>query len=194
VLVFAASQLLPGDIGRNVLGPFASPEDVERFNHMVGVDRPIWVQYWDWISHFVRGDLGTSLQYNVSVGELLGPSLVNSLQLAALAFVLVVPLSLLGGIVSALRRNQLTDRTITVTGLSLTSIPEFVTAIVLIVIFGVVLINAIVGFLQEAKAEKAAAKAKPPAAKGKYVKSLTVSSTMGPGVIIDTAHVESIAK
>jgi len=139
VLVFAASQLLPGDIGRNVLGPFASPEDVERFNHMVGVDRPIWVQYWDWISHFVRGDLGTSLQYNVSVGELLGPSLVNSLQLAALAFVLVVPLSLLGGIVSALRRNQLTDRTITVTGLSLTSIPEFVTAIVLIVIFGVVL-------------------------------------------------------
>ena len=137
--MFASAQLLPGDIGRNILGPFASPADVERFNRMVGVDRPIWVQYWDWISHFVRGDLGNSLQYNVPVGDLLGPSLVNSLKLAALAFVLVVPLSLLGGTIAALRRNRLTDRAITVSGLSLTSIPEFVTAIVLIVIFGVVL-------------------------------------------------------
>jgi len=139
MIVFAASQLLPGDVGRNVLGPFASPADVAKFNHEVGVDRPIYTQYWDWISHFVRGDLGMSLQYRVSVGDLLRPSLVNSLQLAALAFVLVVPLSLLGGIVSALRRNRPTDRVITVTGLSLTSIPEFVTAIVLIVVFGVVL-------------------------------------------------------
>jgi peptide/nickel transport system permease protein len=73
------------------------------------------------------------------VAGLLGPSLVNSLKLAALAFVLVVPISLLGGIAAALRRNRLTDRVITVAGLSLTSIPEFVTAIVLIVIFGVVL-------------------------------------------------------
>jgi len=139
VLVFAAAQLLPGDIGRNILGNLASEADVERFNKMVGVDRPLYVQYWDWISHFVRGDLGNSLQYNVPVGDLLGPSLVNSLKLAALAFVLVVPISLLGGTISALRRNRLTDRAITVTGLSLTSIPEFVTAIVLIVIFGVVL-------------------------------------------------------
>ena len=139
MIVFAAAQLLPGDIGRNVLGPFASPQDVIKFNREHGVDRPVLTQYWDWISDFARGDLGTSLQYDVSVGTLLGPSLANSLKLAAVAFVLVVPLSLLGGIVAALRRNRVTDRGITVTGLSLTSIPEFVTAIVLIVIFGVVL-------------------------------------------------------
>jgi peptide/nickel transport system permease protein len=139
VIVFAAAQLLPGDIGRNVLGPFASPQDVIKFNHEHGVDRPIYSQYWTWISHFARGDLGTSLQYNVPVSNLLGPSLVNSLKLAALAFVLVVPLSILGGTVAALRRNRVTDRVITIAGLSLTSIPEFVTAIVLIVIFGVVL-------------------------------------------------------
>jgi peptide/nickel transport system permease protein len=140
MIVFAAAQLLPGNIGRNVLGPFASPADVVKYNHEHGVDRPIVAQYWTWISHFVRGDLGTSLQYtDVPVGKLLGPSLVNSLKLAALAFVLVVPLSILGGTIAALRRNRLTDRVITVTGLSLTSIPEFVTAIVLIVIFGVVL-------------------------------------------------------
>ena len=110
MIVFAAAQLLPGDIGRNVLGNLASEADVERFNKMVGVDRPIWEQYWDWISDFVRGDLGTSLQYNVPVVDLLGPSLVNSLQLAAVAFVLVVPLSLLGGTIAALRRNRLSDR------------------------------------------------------------------------------------
>ena len=140
MIVFAAAQLLPGDIGRNVLGPFASPADVIKFNHEHGVDRPIVSQYWTWVSHFVRGDLGTSLQYTgVPVANLLGPSLVNSLKLAALAFVLVVPLSIFGGTVAALRRNKLTDRVITIAGLSLTSIPEFVTAIVLIVIFGVVL-------------------------------------------------------
>jgi peptide/nickel transport system permease protein len=139
MIVFAAAQLLPGDIGRNVLGPFASPEDVTKFNHEHGVDRPVYEQYWTWISHFVRGDLGMSLQYDVSVGGLLGPSLVNSLKLAAVAFVLVVPLSILGGTIAALRRNRVTDRVITITGLSLTSIPEFVTAIVLIVIFGLVL-------------------------------------------------------
>jgi peptide/nickel transport system permease protein len=140
MIVFAAAQLLPGDIGRNVLGPFASPADVIKFNHEHGVDRPIVSQYWTWVSHFVQGDLGTSLQYTgVPVANLLGPSLVNSLKLAALAFVLVVPLSILGGTVAALRRNKLTDRVITIAGLSLTSIPEFVTAIVLIVIFGVVL-------------------------------------------------------
>jgi peptide/nickel transport system permease protein len=138
-IVFAASQLLPGDLGRNILGNLASQHDVDLFNHAHGVDRPIPVQYWDWISHFVRGDFGQSLQFNVSVSQLIGPSLVNSLKLAALAFVLVVPISILGGVVAALRRGRLTDRAITIVGLSLTSIPEFVTAIALIVVFGLVL-------------------------------------------------------
>ena len=90
------------------------------------------VQYWDWITDFLRGDLGTSLQYHVPVSDLLGPSLVNSLKLAAVAFLLVVPLSIIGGTISGLRRGRPTDRVITIIGLSLTAIPEFVTAIVLI--------------------------------------------------------------
>lgn len=140
ILVFGAVQLLPGDLGRNVLGPFASQEQVDALNESLGLNRPLVVQYWDWISHFVRGDFGESGQYTgVPVADLIGPALVNSLKLAALAFVFVVPLSLLGGTVAALRRNRFTDRLITVAGISLTAIPEFVTAIVLIVIFGVVL-------------------------------------------------------
>lgn len=136
VLVFAAAQLLPGDVGRAVLGPFADPASVKQLDHQLGVDRPVYVQYADWISKFVRGDLGTSLEYRVPVWSLLHASLVNSLELAAEAFVLVVPLSLLGGVVAALRRGRFADRAITLTGLSLTAVPEFVSAIVLILILG----------------------------------------------------------
>lgn len=139
VLVFAASQLLPGDIARNVLGPFASAHDVQQLDHQLGVDRPLYVQYLDWVWKFVRGNLGMSLEYQVPVATLLGPSLVNSLKLAAVAFVLVVPLSIVGGVLAALSRGRLPDRVITLTGLSLTAVPEFISAIVLILIFGVLL-------------------------------------------------------
>jgi peptide/nickel transport system permease protein len=139
VIVFATAQLLPGDIGRNILGGFADQQSVDALDHQLGVDRPVLTQYWDWISSFLRGDMGTSLQYQVPVWDLLGPSLVNSLKLAAVAFVLVVPLSILGGVLAALKQGRFTDRAITITGLSLTAVPEFVTAIVLIIIFGLVL-------------------------------------------------------
>jgi peptide/nickel transport system permease protein len=139
VIVFAAAQLLPGDVGRNVLGPFADQAAVDQLNHQVGADRPFIVQYADWIWHFVQGDMGESLQYQVPVWSLLKDSLVNSLKLAAEAFVLVVPLSILGGVAAALRRGRFADRAITITGLSLTAIPEFVSAIFLIVAFGVFL-------------------------------------------------------
>ena len=139
VIVFAAAQLLPGDVGRNVLGPFADQHSVDLLNHQLGVDRPVVVQYADWISKFVRGDMGDSLQYQVPVWGLLEDSLVNSLKLAAEAFVLVVPLSILGGVVAAMRRGRISDRAITITGISLTAVPEFVSAIFLIVAFGVFL-------------------------------------------------------
>ena len=139
VLIFGASQLLPGDIGRNVLGPFASANDVRLLDHQLGVDQPVYIQYLNWVSKFVRGDLGMSLEYQVPVTTLLGPSLANSLKLAAVAFALVVPLSIVGGVFAALRRGRLPDRVITLTGLSLTAVPEFISAIVLILIFGVLL-------------------------------------------------------
>ena len=139
VLVFAVAQVLPGNIGRNVLGGFATPMAVAQLNHQLGVDRPVWTQYWSWISNFAEGNLGTSLQYRVPVWPLLQTSLLNSLKLAAVAFVLVVPLSILGGVFAALRRGRLADRVITLSGLSLTAIPEFVSAIVLILVFGLLL-------------------------------------------------------
>jgi peptide/nickel transport system permease protein len=139
VIVFATAQVLPGDLARNILGGFADQHSVDLLNHQLGVDRPLTTQYTHWVGHFFRGDMGQSLQYQVPVSKLLGPSLVNSLKLAALAFVLVVPLSILGGVLAALGQGRLTDRAITISGLSLTAVPEFVTAIVLIIVFGIVL-------------------------------------------------------
>ncbi len=137
VLVFIGTQMLPGDVGRRILGPFATQEAVDALNARLGTDRPLLVQYWDWITSALTGDLGFSISFSRPVTELLGRALGNSLKLAALAFVIVVPLSLLGGVIAALRRGTFTDRIITLGGLSATVIPEFVSGIVLIVVFAV---------------------------------------------------------
>jgi peptide/nickel transport system permease protein len=135
VVVFVGTQILPGDVGRRILGPFANQAAVDALNKELGTDRSLWTQYWDWISGIFQGDLGESLAYRVPVSELLGSALVNSFKLAAFAFVIVVPLSILGGVVAALRRDKLADRVITTGSLSLTVIPEFVTGIILILVF-----------------------------------------------------------
>jgi peptide/nickel transport system permease protein len=136
VIVFFGAQILPGDVGRRILGPFADQRAVESLNHQLGTDKPLLTQYWNWISGFAQGDLGSSLSYHVPVSSLVGNALMHSLKLAAFAFVLVVPLAIFGGVVAALKRDRVLDRVITLTGLSLTVVPEFVTGIMLILVFG----------------------------------------------------------
>jgi peptide/nickel transport system permease protein len=133
--VFAASQLLPGNVGENILGPLATQDSIQQLNHKLGTDRPILTQYWDWISHFVRGDFGTSFLLNTPVRPAVVSALENSLKLGVLAFVIVVPLSIFAGVISALRYGKPTDRIISVVGLSLSSVPEFVSGVVLALIF-----------------------------------------------------------
>jgi peptide/nickel transport system permease protein len=137
VVVFLGGQLLPGDVGRAVLGPLADARAVALFNHQVGVDRPLLVQYWDWIRHFIVGDMGTSFTFRSPVAPFIGGALLNSLKLAGLAFVLVVPLGIAGGVWAALHVGRLGDRTLVLLGQSLGVVPEFISSIVLILIFGV---------------------------------------------------------
>ncbi len=136
VLVFVGANLLPGDVARRKLGNLADQASVDQLNHQLGTDKPILQQYWNWISGLLHGDLGTSLTYRLPVSQLIGPALMHSLKLAAFAFVMVVPLAIVGGVVAALKRDRLTDRIITIGGLSLAVVPEFVTGIALILIFG----------------------------------------------------------
>jgi peptide/nickel transport system permease protein len=137
LIIFFAGSVLPGNPAREILGPFASERAVVALNHKLGVDRPLITQYWSWVSGLLHGDLGTSTQFNLPVSSLLFPALGRSLKLALVAFVIVVPLSILGGVLAALYRGRFVDRSISVTGLSLTSVPEFVSGVVLIVIFAI---------------------------------------------------------
>jgi peptide/nickel transport system permease protein len=137
LIVFFGGQLLPGDVGRAVLGPLADARSVAAFNHQMGVDRPLAVQYWDWISHFAVGDMGTSYTFRSPVAPFIADALVNSLKLAGLAFVLVVPLGILGGVAAALKVGRWSDRAIIFAGQSLGVVPEFISSIVLILVFGI---------------------------------------------------------
>jgi peptide/nickel transport system permease protein len=137
LIIFLAGSVLPGNPGRAILGPFAAQSAVQALNHSLGVDRPLIAQYWSWVSGIVHGDLGTSYQFRAPVSSFLFSALGRSLKLALLAFVLVVPLSILGGVVAALNRGRPVDRVISVTGLSLSTLPEFVSGVVLIVVFAI---------------------------------------------------------
>ncbi len=97
VVVFAVSNILPGNVGRSVLGPFATQESVDALNDQLGTNRPLLTQYLDWAGGLVQGDLGMSLQGRCPAWDLLGPAIVNSAKLALLAFIICIPLSILGG-------------------------------------------------------------------------------------------------
>ena len=136
MILFAAAQLLPGDVGRAILGPFADQEAVDQLNEELGTNRSIFVQYGDWIGGVLQGDLGDSYAFNRPVGDLLWPALRNSAKLALLALLIVVPVAVLGGVAAALKAGRARDRIISLGGLSATAIPEFVWAVLGIMVFG----------------------------------------------------------
>ena len=139
LIVFFAGQILPGDPGRHILGPFASQSAVQALDQHLGVNRPLLTQYLSWIGGLLHGNMGTSYTYQTAVEPFVRAALINSVKLAVLAFVIVVPLGIIGGVIAALYVGRAADRIISVTGLSLATVPEFVSGIVLIVIFGVTL-------------------------------------------------------
>jgi peptide/nickel transport system permease protein len=136
VIVFAISNVLPQNVGRSILGPFAPEESVVALNERLGTDRPRIEQYVDLLKGMVTFDFGESYRGGQPVGELIKATLQNSAKLAVLALALIVPLGIAGGTVAALRRDSLLDRVIVMLGLAGSSIPEFVTATFLIMILG----------------------------------------------------------
>lgn len=137
LIIFFAGQILPGDPGRAILGNLASPRAVAALDHQLGVDRPLIAQYWSWITGLLHGDMGTSYQFRSAVEPFLTSALVNSAKLGLLALIVIVPLGIAGGVLAALYTGRPVDRAISLTGVSLATVPEFVSGIVLIVIFGV---------------------------------------------------------
>jgi len=137
MIVFFVGQILPGDPGRSILGPLAAQSAVRALDHQLGVDKPVTSQYLTWIGHILQGNLGRSYQFQAPIGPLLSAALGRSLKLAAVAFVIVVPLAIGAGVLAALNAGKPLDRAISVIGLSATTVPEFVSGIILILVLGI---------------------------------------------------------
>jgi peptide/nickel transport system permease protein len=136
VVVFAATQALPGDTARAILGKEAADKArYEALREQLGLNRPMTAQYLSWLGNVVTGDLGNSLVQDEPVTTLLSRRVQNTFVLVFIAALLSVPISLFLGSLTALRRDSKFDVTVTVGSLSLAALPEFVIGILLIMLF-----------------------------------------------------------
>jgi peptide/nickel transport system permease protein len=137
MVVFATVQLLPGNVGRTILGPYATDEQVAALNDRLGADDPAPVRYASWLSRFVRGDWGTSAALRQPVRPLVLDRLRNSLLLALYALAVAVPLAVTLGMLAARRRGRPLDAAVSATAVSLLATPEFVVGTILSIVFAV---------------------------------------------------------
>jgi peptide/nickel transport system permease protein len=143
VIIFAATQVLPGDAARSILGRGATPESLAELRRQLGLDKPVLTQYWEWISGIFTGDLGVSLANSLPVTDVIGERLVYSLFLMLLAGVISVPLGVALGAISARRRDSAFDQATSVATLGLAALPEFVVGITLAVMFSTTVFHAL---------------------------------------------------
>lgn len=136
IIIFAATQALPGDPARAILGRTATPASLAALREQLGLNRPVVTQYADWLSGVLTGDLGDSLAAGEPVTTVLGKRLENSAFLVLVAAAFSVPLAILIGAVSARRRDGPFDHAMSVLTLALAALPEFVVGIAFVVFFG----------------------------------------------------------
>jgi peptide/nickel transport system permease protein len=136
VIIFAATQALPGDTARSVLGRTATPESLQTLREQLHLNKSVFEQYGDWLGGVLTGDPGKSLAAREPVTNLIGKSLENSAFLVMIAALISVPLSIFLGAVTARRRDGPFDHTMSLIMLALAALPEFVVAIGLVVLFG----------------------------------------------------------
>ena len=137
VLIFAGTQILPGDVAQAILGQSATPEALANLRRDMGLNDPAAVRYWTWLSHAVTGDFGKALSNGQDISSALGKRLLNTLFLASCAAVIAVPLAITLGLVAVRYRNGFVDRLISGLGLASTSLPAFFVGYVLMYFFAV---------------------------------------------------------
>ncbi|MEQ8673528.1 MAG: ABC transporter permease [Aggregatilineales bacterium] len=135
-IIFSLTQLLPGDIARINLGREASEEALQRERERLGLDSPFLTQYADWLGGFVTGDWGVSYNRgNPPVRPLVIDRLNNTVKLGLMTLIISIPISILLGVLAALRENTIVDSIISLVSLSVVGLPEFVTGIIFINVF-----------------------------------------------------------
>ena len=132
LIIFSATEMLPGDLARAILGQSATPETLEAFRRELGLDLPAHTRYINWLFGAIQGDFGVSLANKRPIADLIGTRLGNTLFLALYAAAIAVPLSLILGILAALFRNTFFDRGANALALTSISFPEFFVAYILI--------------------------------------------------------------
>lgn len=137
VVVFAITNLLPGDAAEESLGQSATPEAVAALRAQFGLDQPAPVRYAQWLGHLLSGHPGTSLLNGKPVAALIGQRLPSSLVLAGVTAAVSVPLALALGILSAMLSGSLFDRAVNVGTVALVSVPEFLIATLAVLLFAV---------------------------------------------------------
>jgi peptide/nickel transport system permease protein len=136
LIVFGATQALPSDPARAILGRTATPDSLAALRKQLNLDRPVFTQYTDWLGGALKGDFGDSLAARGEpVSEILGKRLENSAFLILLAAVISIPLSIVLGVLTARRRDGPFDHVTSVTTLAVAALPEFVIGIALVVLF-----------------------------------------------------------
>ncbi len=136
-IVFIIANVLPNNVGRTILGPFAPQESVDALNQKLGTDRPLLVQYADSMRRVFTFDYGDSYVTGQPVLPQLAAAMARSAKLAGLALLLTIPIAIAAGIFAARRRDRIADRGVVLLGVTSSSIPEFVTGTVLVVVVGV---------------------------------------------------------
>ncbi|OUS36502.1 ABC transporter permease [Rhodobacterales bacterium 56_14_T64] len=137
ILIFAGTEMLPGDLAESILGQSATPEALANIRAELGLNDPAFIRYFQWLGGLLQGDLGTALSNGQDIGPQIGKRLGNTLFLAATAAVIAVPLAIFLGLVAVRYRNRWPDKLISGATLASISLPEFFIGYVLIYFFAV---------------------------------------------------------
>ncbi len=135
VLIFTFVEILPGDVASRILGRDATPENLALLRERLHLNDPAPLRYARWLGNIASGDLGTALTSARPINDILGPRIFNTLMLSAFAFLVYIPLSIVPAALQALNRDRPLDHALSVVTLVIVSMPEFLLATLLLVIF-----------------------------------------------------------
>lgn len=137
VLIFAGTEILPGDVARAILGQGATEQAVANLRAELGLDRPAVARYFEWLFNALQGDLGTALSNRRDIADAIGQRLGNTLFLAGVTAAIAVPLAIFLGLLAVRYRDRWPDKLISGATLTTISLPEFLLAYILMFVFAV---------------------------------------------------------
>lgn len=137
LIAFAVTNVLPGDVALLILGPNATEESLQALQSQLGLNRPLYVQYFDWVFGLLQGDMGESLRFGEPVVTLIAQRLPRSLLLAVSATLVAVVLSIPLGVYAAINQNEAPDVTASMFAFVGISMPIFLWGLVFILVFAV---------------------------------------------------------